>query len=100
MRAFAKKTERGLEIRVKVHPRSAKSEIVGEFDGMLRVRLNAPPVDGAANKELIKLFSKYFGVAKTDISIVSGEKSRHKLLFVASGTPSNLIRMIEDIGTG
>lgn len=97
MKSFAAKTKHGIEIRVKVVPRSSKSEIVGVFDGMLKVRLNSPPVEGAANKELVKLFSKHFGVAKSDVSIVRGEKSRLKHLFVASGTPSNLMRMISDI---
>ena len=46
---------------------SSRSEIVGEIDGALKVKLASPPVGGAANAELIKLFAKKFGVAKRDI---------------------------------
>lgn len=59
-------------------PRASRSEIVGEHDGSLKVKLASPPVDGAANAELIKLFAKKFGVSKSDIEIVSGETSKNK----------------------
>ena len=57
---------------------SSRSEIVGEIDGALKVKLASPPVGGAANAELIKLFAKKCGVAKSDIEIVSGETSKNK----------------------
>lgn len=57
---------------------SSRSEIVGEIDGALKVKLASPPVGGAANAELIKFFAKKFGVAKSDIEIVSGETSKNK----------------------
>ncbi|MEP6787678.1 MAG: DUF167 domain-containing protein [Acidobacteriota bacterium] len=63
---------------VRVVPRSSKSEIVGFHDGALKVRLTAPPVDGAANAELIKLLAKRFGVSRSNIEIVSGETSKTK----------------------
>jgi len=63
---------------IRVIPRSSRSEIVGEHDGALKVKLASPPVDGAANAELIKLFAKKFGVSKSDIEIVSGETSKNK----------------------
>ncbi len=50
---------------VRVVPRASKSEIVGEHDGALKVRIASPPVDGAANEELIKVLSKKFGVPKS-----------------------------------
>ena len=63
---------------VRVVPRASKSEIIGELDGALKIRLSAPPVDGAANKELIKLLSKTFGVSKRQVEIISGETSKTK----------------------
>jgi len=63
---------------IRVIPRSSRSEIVGEHDGALKVKLASPPVDGAANAELIKLLAKKFRVAKSDIEIVSGETSKNK----------------------
>ncbi len=65
-------------LSVSVVPRASKSEVVGELDGVLKVRIAAPPVDGAANKELIKVLAKKFGVAKSKVSVVSGLSSKNK----------------------
>lgn len=63
---------------VRVIPRSSRSEIVGEYDGALKVKLNSPPVDGAANAELIKLLAKEFGVSRSQVEILSGNASKSK----------------------
>lgn len=63
---------------VKVVPRASRSEIVGEIDGALKIRLASPPVDGAANAELIKLLAKQFRVSKAEIEIISGLTSKIK----------------------
>lgn len=73
-----------LTISIRVVPRASKSEIVGVFDGIVKVRITAPPVDGAANAEIIKLFSKTFGVSRSDVTIVSGETSRNKRIIIAN----------------
>jgi uncharacterized protein len=67
---------------VRVIPRSSRSEIVGEYDGALKVKLNSPPVDGAANAELIKLLAKEFGVAPSQVEILNGQASRSKQIKV------------------
>ncbi|QQS42739.1 MAG: DUF167 domain-containing protein [Acidobacteriota bacterium] len=67
-----------LEIRVLVVPRASKTELKGEHDGYLRVRVAAPPVEGAANAELIAFFAKLLGIPKSSIEIASGETSRRK----------------------
>ena len=59
-------------------PRASRSEIVGEHNGALRVRIAAPPVDGAANEELIRTLSRAFKVPKRDIEILSGHASKLK----------------------
>ncbi len=63
---------------VKVVPRSSKSEIVGELGGALKIKLKSPPVDGAANAELIKVLSKTFGISKNEIEIIGGQTSKDK----------------------
>lgn len=75
--------------QVRVIPRSSRSEIVGEYDGALKVKLNAPPVDGAANAELIKLLAKEFGVSKSQVEILSGNTSKLKQIKV-SGADKNV----------
>lgn len=72
-----------LTFSVRVTPRASRSEIVGAHDGSLKVKLRSPPVDGAANAELIKLFAKQFGVSKSDIAIVSGETSKNKRITIS-----------------
>ena len=71
-------TAGGVLIDVRVIPRAGTSGFAGTRGGALLVRLNAPPVEGAANAELIELIAKTLGVAKRAVSIVSGERSRQK----------------------
>jgi uncharacterized protein (TIGR00251 family) len=65
-------------LSIRVAPRSSRSEIVGFVGDELKVKLTSPPVDGAANDELIRLLAKKFGVSRFDIEIVSGHTSRQK----------------------
>jgi len=71
-----------VELRVRVIPRASKSGIAGTRDGALLVRLNSPPVEGAANAELIQVISDALGVPKRSVSIVSGQRSRLKRIVV------------------
>jgi uncharacterized protein (TIGR00251 family) len=71
-------TTGGVFIDVRVIPRAGQSGLAGTRGGALLVRLNAPPVEGAANKELIELLAREIGVAKRAVTIVSGERSRQK----------------------
>jgi len=68
---------------VRVQPRASKSGVAGEIDGALKVRLAAPPVDGAANEELIRLLAKLFNVPRQQITLVSGQTSKNKLVRVS-----------------
>ena len=79
-------TPDGVVIDVRVIPRAAKSGIAGTRDAALLVRLNAPPVEGAANAELIEVISKVLGVPKRAVTIVAGERSRSKRVAVAGVT--------------
>ena len=81
---------RGVRFDVRVQPRASRSEVVGEQEGALRVRLAAPPVDGAANDALIELLSDLLDVAKRDVRIVSGVTSRRKVVEVDGVTPEQL----------
>lgn len=65
-------------ISVRVIPRASRSEVVGMIDGILRVRIAAPPVDGAANAELIATLARHFGVRRSAVTIASGERSKNK----------------------
>lgn len=79
-----------LIFNVRVVPRASKSEIVGDLDGVLKVRIAAPPVDGAANEELIKVLAKKFSVSKSAVEILSGQTSKTKQIKIVGGKASNL----------
>ncbi len=70
----------GVVIEVKVEPRSSRNEIIGAGGKIIRIKLTAPPVGGAANALLIKLLAEKFGIRKRDVIIMKGESSRHKLI--------------------
>jgi uncharacterized protein (TIGR00251 family) len=65
---------------VRVQPRASRSEVVGIYGDALRIRLSAPPVDGAANDELVKFLAHVFAVARRDVRILAGESSRSKIV--------------------
>jgi uncharacterized protein len=75
---------------VRVIPRSSRSEIVGEYNGVLKVKLNSPPVDGEANKELIALLAKIFQVSKSDVEIIGGQTSKLKQVKITNISSKNL----------
>ncbi len=75
---------------VRVVPRASKSEIAGEIDGSLKIRLCSPPVDGAANAELIKLLARTLGVSRSDVEIVSGQTSKTKRIQITGVTADEL----------
>lgn len=80
----------GVTLRVRVQPGASRSEVVGVIEGALRLRLTAPPVEGAANKECLRFFSKKLHIAKSRISIIRGEYTRDKVLRVQGVSPEDL----------
>jgi uncharacterized protein (TIGR00251 family) len=79
---------------VRVIARSSRSEIVGEYEGAVKVRLSSPPVDGAANSELVKLLAKTLGVPKSNVQIVSGGTAKARLIRIAGVTAAQLQRSL------
>jgi uncharacterized protein (TIGR00251 family) len=76
---------------IKVTPRAKKNEITGFLDdGTIKVRLNAPPVDGKANKELIRFLAELLRVRKSSIQIVSGKTSRKKIVHIEGCDPRSV----------
>ena len=67
-------------IKIRVTPNSSKNEIIEHTGNFMKIRINAVPKKGKANKELIKFLAKYFNVSKSSIIIKSGEKKKEKYL--------------------
>jgi len=91
---------RGASIRVPVHvqPRASRSEVVGTHGAALKVRLLAPPVDGAANEALIALLAAKLRVPRRDVLIVQGAASRAKVVEI-DGTTADAVRALAAHGT-
>ena len=86
--------ENSVKLTVRVVPRSSRSEIVGEHDGALKIKLTSPPVDGAANAELIALMAKKLGVPRSNVEITSGESSKTKQLRITGVTASQIRSLV------
>jgi len=82
--------DRGLTFAVRVVPRASRSEIAGEYNGALRVRIAAPPVEGAANRELIRLLAKSFKLPKNAVEIVSGVGAKSKIVRIQGADAAKL----------
>lgn len=93
MTLLVRTVARGVRFDVRVQPRASRSEIVGEQEGALRVRLAAPPVDGAANEALVELLADLFHVAKRDVRIVAGATSRRKVVEVDGVTAERVLAL-------
>lgn len=82
-----------INIEVKLTPRASRDEVTGMRDGVLRVRVTAPPVDGAANKAMRKLIAKRAGVPPSRVTIARGERGRSKLVTI-EGADEALIKKL------
>lgn len=80
----------GLTFAVRVVARASLSGIVGEHDGALRVRIAAPPVEGAANRELIKVLAKSFELPQSAFEIISGANSKSKTVRIHGAKAAKL----------
>jgi uncharacterized protein len=91
--------QRGTVVRVGVHvqPRASRSEIVGMHGTALKVRLQAPPVDGAANEALVSLLAERLGVARRSVQVVAGATSRAKTVEI-DGTTVSAVRALASPG--
>lgn len=77
---FYQLNDKGIVLNVLVRPNAAANKVEGLHDGLLKLRINAQPVEGAANQAVIKLLSKSLGVPKTTIEIISGHTNKQKRL--------------------
>jgi hypothetical protein len=84
-----------LSFQVRVVPRASRSEIVGEHNGALRVRIAAHPLDGAANKELVQILARAFKVSRSAVDITAGHRSKIKQVTVHGVGPEILKAITE-----
>jgi uncharacterized protein len=89
-----KQTEISATFSVRIQPRSSKNGVTRMEDGSLKIRLTAPPVDGAANEALIKFLSETLDLSKSQIEIVSGHTSREKRLKINGMSEADVTRLL------
>ena len=81
-----KKSRKGIVFNVRVVPRSSRVCVVGVAGGDLKIKLTAPPVEGAANRQLIEVLSDHFYVRKSDIEILKGLSGKNKIVEIRTST--------------
>lgn len=101
---FIKPHPEGLVLKIFVLPRSSKNMLAGRHGDALKIKLTAPPVEGAANKMCITFLARLLGLPKSSLQIVSGHTGRTKLVLVRpkhsktdSGTIQDLKNHIETL---
>lgn len=98
MLACVRTTRAGVALRLTVQPRARKTEIVGIHGETLKVRISAPPVDGAANDELISFFAGLFGTSSSRVRIQRGGHSRHKTVEIEGASEELALRILKTLG--
>ena len=93
-RTTDKQTPDSVTLSIRIQPRASKNEVIAMENGGIKIRLTAPPVDGAANEALVKFLSHRFSVAKSQVEIVSGHTSREKIVRITGVTEEDSRRLL------
>lgn len=91
---FMRSADSSVLLDVVVAPRSSRNAIISEYQGRLKIALNAPPVDGEANEALVAFIAKVLGMPKRNISIQRGTRSKQKTLRVEYTNADEVLRRI------
>lgn len=81
----------GVSILVAASPRASRTEVTGVAEGRLRIRVAAPPVEGAANDELVRFLARTLGVPRNAVRVTAGARGRRKTV-VVSGVGEAVVR--------
>ena len=93
-----KQTDVSATLSVRIQPRSSKNGVTRMEDGTLKIRLTAPPVDGAANEALVKFLSEALSVSKSQVEIVTGHTSREKRVKISGMSEADVIHLLNTAG--
>ena len=83
-----------MKISLRVQPNATRNELVDFTNGVLKVKVAAPPVKGKANAELIVFLSEILGISKSSLSIVTGHTSRNKIIAIAGLSQDEIIKRL------
>ena len=94
---WLRESKKGLTFDIQVIPHASRAEIAGVQEGAFKVKVTAPPVEGAANEACIKLLAKELGLKKSQMEISSGAKSRKKTVLIKDISKAELETKINNI---
>jgi hypothetical protein len=80
-----------VRLRIRAQPKASKTELAGEHGDALKIRIAAPPVDGEANRELLRFLAKRLHVPASSIRVISGESGRNKVIEVQGISPTAIL---------
>jgi uncharacterized protein (TIGR00251 family) len=84
-----------VEIHIYVQPKASQTRIMGLHDGLLKIAVTSPPVDGKANRAVVKFLAKYLKISKCDVVLRAGLHSRRKILTIAVLKDEEIRRLLD-----
>lgn len=81
-------------LAIKLHPRGSRDEVAGEAGGELKVKVTAPPVDGAANEALLRFLASHLGCPRGAVRLVRGQTARHKSVAVTGMSAGSVVKRL------
>lgn len=88
----------GVELALLIQPRASRTRVVGEHDGLLKIQLAAPPVDGEANAALVEFLAKRLGIPRRQVELLAGDTSRRKRVALR-GIDAPQVEAVMSVGT-
>ena len=95
-----RREEGRVSVWVQVVPRASRNAILGEAEGVLRVAIKVPPVENAANEELVRFLGERLGIARRQITIVAGHRQRRKRIAIEGISEEALRQALSSSTTG
>jgi uncharacterized protein (TIGR00251 family) len=86
-------------VKVYLQPKSSKNEIVGTYQDGIKVKVTAPPIEGNANKALVRFLAKELGISPSSIEIVKGHHFREKTLRISGNLDQELMKKFQILQT-
>ncbi len=84
-------------LALKVIPRSSRNKIVGVENGVLKLKIQAPPVEGAANDAVRRVLSNLLGKAQSTIEVIKGQRSRHKVVSLKGTKAAEVLEALQKL---
>lgn len=92
-----KKGDDSFRLTVRVTPRSSKTSLSGNPESGFKMKVKAPPVEGAANEECIRFLAKTFHVSKSEVTLIHGGKSREKAFEISGMKTEEGLSILKNI---